>query len=97
MQRRLPSLLLFSEAAFRFRHLLIRDAAYEGLLKTERRELHARVARTIGEQFPELAAAQPVLLARHWTEAAEAEPAIAAWKNAGQAALASLGCATFSR
>jgi tetratricopeptide (TPR) repeat protein len=35
-----------------------------------------------------LAAAQPVLLARHWTEAAEAEPAIAAWKNAGQAALA---------
>jgi tetratricopeptide (TPR) repeat protein len=29
-----------------------------------------------------------VLLARHWTEAAEAEPAIAAWKNAGQAALA---------
>ena len=75
-------------ATYQFKHALIRDAAYEGLLKTERRELHARVARTIGEQFPALAAAQPVLLARHWTEAAEAEPAIAAWKNAGQAALA---------
>jgi class 3 adenylate cyclase/tetratricopeptide (TPR) repeat protein len=76
------------KATYRFKHALIRDAAYEGLLKSERRELHARVARTIGEQFPALAAAQPVLLARHWSEAGEAEPAIAAWKNAGQAALA---------
>lgn len=76
------------KATYQFKHALIRDAAYEGLLKSERRELHARVARTIGEQFPALAAAQPVLIARHWTEAAEAEPAIAAWKNAGQVALA---------
>jgi class 3 adenylate cyclase/tetratricopeptide (TPR) repeat protein len=75
-------------ATYQFKHALIRDAAYEGLLKSERREFHASVARTIGEQFPALAAAQPVLLARHWSEAAEAEPAIAAWKNAGQAALA---------
>jgi predicted ATPase/class 3 adenylate cyclase len=75
-------------ATYQFKHALIRDAAYEGLLKSERRELHARVARTIGEQFPALAAAQPVLLARHWTEAAEAESAIAAWKNAGHVALA---------
>jgi len=76
------------KATYQFKHALIRDAAYEGLLKSERRELHARVARTIGEQFPALAAAQPVLLARHWSEAGEAEPAVAAWKNAGQAALA---------
>jgi class 3 adenylate cyclase/tetratricopeptide (TPR) repeat protein len=75
-------------AAYQFKHALIRDAAYEGLLKSERRELHARIARTIREQFPTLAAAQPVLLARHWTEAAEAELAIAAWMNAGRVALA---------
>ena len=75
-------------ATYQFKHALIRDAAYEGLLKSERREFHARIARTIGEQFPALAAAQPVLLARHWTEAAEAELAIAAWMNAGQVALA---------
>jgi predicted ATPase/class 3 adenylate cyclase len=75
-------------ATYQFKHALIRDAAYEGLLKSERRELHARIARTIDEQFPALAAAQPVLLARHWTEAAKAGPAIIAWKNAGQAALA---------
>ena len=74
-------------ANYQFKHALIRDAAYEGLLKSERRELHARVARTMCEQFPALAA-QPVLLARHWTEAGETKSAIEAWKNAGQAALA---------
>ncbi|MBR0874962.1 AAA family ATPase [Bradyrhizobium tropiciagri] len=75
------------KATYQFKHALIRDAAYEGLLKTERRELHARVARTLSEQFSALAAVQPALLARHWTEAGETEPAIAAWKKAGQAAL----------
>jgi tetratricopeptide (TPR) repeat protein len=33
--------------AFRFRHALIRDAAYDGLSYRRRRELHARVAQTI--------------------------------------------------
>ena len=75
-------------ATYQFKHALIRDAAYEGLLKRERRELHTRVARTICEQFPALAAAQPSAARAHWTEAAETEPAIAAWKNAGEAALA---------
>ncbi|MGT2504162.1 AAA family ATPase [Bradyrhizobium guangxiense] len=74
-------------ATYQFRHALIRDAAYEGLLKSERRELHAVVARTITEQFPALAAAQPASLARHWSEAAEVERAITTWRNAGQAAL----------
>lgn len=75
-------------ATYQFKHALIRDAAYEGLLKSERRELHAKVAGTIGNQFPALAAAQPVLLARHWAEAGEADLAIAVWSNAGDSALA---------
>ena len=75
-------------ATYQFKHALIRDAAYAGLLKSERRELHARVARTISEKFPGLAEAQPALLARHWTEAGEAELAIAAWKTGGDAAFA---------
>jgi class 3 adenylate cyclase len=36
---------LAADEAFRFRHLLIRDAAYEGLAKSERAELHERFAR----------------------------------------------------
>lgn len=76
------------KATYQFKHALIRDAAYEGLLKSERREFHARVARTLCEQFATLAATQPALLARHWTEAGEIQSAIEAWKKAGLAALA---------
>jgi len=75
-------------ATYQFKHALIQDAAYEGLLKSKRRELHHRVARTISERFPALAEAQPQILARHWTEAGQAAPAIAAWKSAGDAAFA---------
>jgi tetratricopeptide (TPR) repeat protein len=35
------------QANYRFKHALIQDAAYEALLKSRRRELHAAVARTI--------------------------------------------------
>jgi len=76
------------KASYQFKHALIRDAAYEGLLRSERRELHQQVARAISEQFPALAEAQPVLLARHWSEAGEAERAADAWMRAGEAALA---------
>lgn len=75
-------------ATYQFKHALIQDAAYEGLLKSKRRELHHLVARTISERFSALADAQPQILARHWTEAGEAEPAITAWKAAGDAAYA---------
>src|SRR6266481_209967 len=40
------------------------------------------------QKSPETAQVQPEVLARHWTLAAEAEPAIAAWQLAGKAALA---------
>jgi class 3 adenylate cyclase/predicted ATPase len=38
------------EDAFRFRHLLIRDAAYDALPKTTRADLHERFAAWIGER-----------------------------------------------
>jgi class 3 adenylate cyclase len=70
------------EATYQFKHALIRDAAYEALLKSRRRGLHHRVAQTITEKFIAIAEAQPEVLARHWTEAGEVEPAIAEWVNA---------------
>jgi class 3 adenylate cyclase/tetratricopeptide (TPR) repeat protein len=39
--------------AFRFRHALIRDGAYEGLSFKRRRELHARVAEVLEKREPE--------------------------------------------
>ena len=39
--------------AFRFRHALIRDGAYEGLSFKRRRELHARVAEVLEQRDPD--------------------------------------------
>jgi class 3 adenylate cyclase/tetratricopeptide (TPR) repeat protein len=43
-----------SEDAFRFRHVLIRDAAYDGLPKSVRAELHERFARWLDERGADL-------------------------------------------
>jgi predicted ATPase len=73
------------EATYQFKHTLIRDAAYEALLKSRRKELHGWVARTIDEKFPVLKEAHPEVLAYHWAEAGETAQAITAWTRAGKA------------
>jgi hypothetical protein len=67
---------------------LIREAAYDALLKSKRKELHRVVARTIDEAFPALKEAHPEVLAHHWTKANVLEPAILEWRRAGDAAKA---------
>jgi predicted ATPase len=42
------------EATYQFKHALIRDTAYDALLKSRRRELHRLVAQTIDERFAAL-------------------------------------------
>src|SRR5207244_6409793 len=74
------------DATYQFKHALIRDTAYEALLKSRRKELHLTVARTIDEKFPAIKEAHPEVLARHWTEAGETESAIAEWSSACKAA-----------
>jgi hypothetical protein len=76
------------EANYTFKHALIRDAAYDALLRSRRKGLHRLVARTMDEKFPALKETHPEVLARHWTEAGEIEPAIAEWSRAGEAARA---------
>jgi hypothetical protein len=44
-------------AVYTFRHTLVRDAAYAGLLKSRRGHLHAAIANALEQQFPEEAAA----------------------------------------
>ncbi len=51
------------ERSFSFKHVLVRDIAYESLLLGRRREWHERVARVLEEQFSELAATEPEMLA----------------------------------
>ena len=53
---------LSGEDAFRFRHLLIRDAAYDGMGKEGRAELHVRFARWLRDAAPErLPELQPIV------------------------------------
>lgn len=75
------------ELAFRFRHALIQDAAYESLLKARRQHYHHKIAQAIVSQFPETADTQPEILAAHYVAAGLIEPAIAYWIQAGQRAL----------
>jgi class 3 adenylate cyclase/tetratricopeptide (TPR) repeat protein len=46
--------MLPGDEAFRFRHLLIRDAAYDALPKSARADLHERFAAWVGERAPDL-------------------------------------------
>ncbi|HLG49833.1 MAG TPA: adenylate/guanylate cyclase domain-containing protein [Reyranella sp.] len=65
--------------AFAFRHALIQDAAYQSLLLARRRQYHAAIGQSLLANFPEIAAAQPELVAQHLTTADQVEPAIDAW------------------
>ena len=76
------------EATYQFKHALIRDAAYNTLLKTRRRELHQRVAHALQERFPDTATSVPELLAHHYTEAGLIAQALPYWRKAGRAAIA---------
>ncbi len=74
------------DASYQFKHALIRDAAYEALLKTRRRELHRRTANVLDQSFADMTEAQPELLAHHYTEAGLVQQAILYWQKAGQRA-----------
>jgi tetratricopeptide (TPR) repeat protein len=58
------------------------------LLRRRRQQIHARIAATLEDQFPDIAVAQPALLARHCAEAGLAEKAVVYWLKAGRQALA---------
>ena len=75
-----------SEGTYAFKHALVRDAAYQSLLKTARAELHARIAEALKGRFPGTAEAQPELLAHHYSEAGAIRPAILYWLRAGERA-----------
>jgi predicted ATPase len=76
------------DAEYTFKHALVQDAAYDTLLRSRRQQLHARIAATFEEKFPEIVAAQPALLAHHCTAAGLPEQAIGYWLAAGRWALA---------
>jgi class 3 adenylate cyclase/predicted ATPase len=73
---------------YSFTHALLRDAAYDSLLRDDRQLLHLRVARALQRLEPMAASQQPELLALHLTEAGQAEEAAALWLEAARRSLA---------
>jgi class 3 adenylate cyclase/tetratricopeptide (TPR) repeat protein/ABC-type transport system involved in cytochrome c biogenesis ATPase subunit len=69
------------DAKYIFKHALVRDAAYENLLKTRRQALHARLVEVLERE-----GAAPEILAQHAAAAGNSDLAIRSWLAAGESA-----------
>ena len=76
---------------FAFKHVLLRDAIYDSLLRSKKQQIHADVAAILERDFPELAENQPEVLAFHYQEAGNQQEAIRCWFKSGQRALTHSG------
>ena len=63
------------EQQYSFRHMLIRDAAYDMLPRMRRQQLHADLARYLEQEAP-TAGEAVTQMARHWREAGEGDRAV---------------------
>ena len=75
------------QATYLFKHALVRDAAYQSLLRSTRQRHHQHIAQVLEAQFPEHCETQPELLAHHYTEAGLLAQAVPYWQRAGQRAV----------
>ncbi|HEX2573972.1 MAG TPA: TOMM system kinase/cyclase fusion protein [Polyangia bacterium] len=92
LQRLVESDLAYRKAptgtTYAFKHNLIHEAAYDSLLKPTRRQAHQRLAEVLTERHPQLAEAQPELLAHHHAAAGQPSQAVPLYLAAGRRALA---------
>jgi class 3 adenylate cyclase/tetratricopeptide (TPR) repeat protein len=72
--------------SYSFKTALVRDIAYESLLKSTRQQLHARIAEALEEGFPAIVESAPELLAHHLGAAALPARALGHWLAAGRRA-----------
>ena len=73
-------------ADYIFKHALVRDTAYQSLLKNKRNQMHRKTANVLDAQFRELAETQPGVLAHHYSEAGLIGQAVDYWQKAGSRA-----------
>jgi predicted ATPase len=75
------------DATYTFKHALVQDAAYESLLKSRRRKIHADIAAALRSRSFLLEDNEPELLAHHYSQAGLAEIAIGYCEKAWDRAL----------
>jgi class 3 adenylate cyclase/predicted ATPase len=88
LDRLITAGLLFRQGApphatYLFKHALVQDTAYATLLRSQRQELHARIAKVLEEEFQETIGAHPETLAHHYSQAGLVDLAIEFWGRAG--------------
>jgi class 3 adenylate cyclase/tetratricopeptide (TPR) repeat protein len=75
-----------AEAGYAFKHALIRDTAYNSMVRSQRALRHAQIAHALERSEPQTVAAHPELLAQHHQEAGHGSEAIRYWTTAGDLA-----------
>src|SRR5215472_1265268 len=73
---------------FAFKHVLLRDAVYNSLLRGKRQEIHADIAAVLEKHFRDVVESRPEILAYHYGQAGKNELAIGCWRESGRRALA---------
>jgi tetratricopeptide (TPR) repeat protein len=74
------------DSSYRFKHALIQEAAYESMLRSRRREIHAQIAKVLMRLQPAIAETAPETLATHLARAGDQAGAAEYWQKAGQLA-----------
>ena len=77
---------LAPDATYRFKHALIQEAAYESMLRSRRREIHAQIAKALMRLQPAIVETAPETLATHLARAGDEAGAAEYWQKAGQLA-----------
>jgi class 3 adenylate cyclase len=72
------------KATFKFRHALIRDAAYQSLLNSQQIKIHSNIANSLSLHFPEKIENNPQIAAYHYEKANQNKDAIIHWTKAGE-------------
>ncbi|HEX7438623.1 MAG TPA: adenylate/guanylate cyclase domain-containing protein, partial [Caldimonas sp.] len=75
------------DVIFSFRHALIRDTAYNSMLKGQRMFRHGLIAAAIEQVEPDTMVTHPELLAYHLQEGGQAAAALRYWQAAGDLAV----------
>ncbi|MEM9512856.1 MAG: AAA family ATPase, partial [Cyanobacteria bacterium P01_E01_bin.48] len=73
---------------YAFRNALIRDVAYNSLLKSQRYTYHQRISIALATEFVETETVRPEMVAYHYTAGGDVEHAIPYWYRAGERAAA---------
>jgi class 3 adenylate cyclase/predicted ATPase len=75
------------DVVYVFKHALVRDTAYESMLRKKRVALHARIVEALETRFPQTVEEEPELLAQHCGFAMQIDKAIKYWLASGHQAI----------